>query len=125
MAKHDPEHLTTAELAARWGVSAGHLRNLRSAGRGPAWTRPGRVALYSMASVIEHEQSGQRAEWQCVHCSPLRSEVTALQSEVTKLRASEGQHADMGRLLIAEHDRMAAEIERLNDRLGNLRAATP
>ncbi len=33
--------LTTAELAARWSMSAGTLRNWRSAGKGPKWINLG------------------------------------------------------------------------------------
>ena len=51
-----PALLTTADLAARWGVSVGHLANLRSEGRGPTYCKPlgGRV-LYPLAAVEAFE----------------------------------------------------------------------
>lgn len=45
--------LTTPELAERWGVSVGHLQNLRAAGRGPAHVKLMGGSVRYRASDIE------------------------------------------------------------------------
>jgi hypothetical protein len=60
------ELLTPVALSERWGVSVGHLANLRSEGRGPTWLKIGGriayrvrdVAAYEEASVVSPEQVG-------------------------------------------------------------------
>ena len=48
-------HLTTADLARRWGVSVGHLQNLRSAGIGPQSIKIGSRVRYSLAAIEAYE----------------------------------------------------------------------
>jgi hypothetical protein len=71
---HDPrssvplldELMTPVALSERWGVSVGHLANLRSEGRGPTWLKIGGriayrvrdVAAYEEASVVSPDQVG-------------------------------------------------------------------
>lgn len=52
--------LTTAELAARWGISPGTLRNHRSAGRGIRYVRllSGAAVRYKLSDVLEAERKG-------------------------------------------------------------------
>jgi len=40
-----------AQLAERWGVTIGHLANLRAAGEGPEYTKPMGRVLYVLADV--------------------------------------------------------------------------
>jgi transposase-like protein len=58
------EFLSTAELAARWGVSAQTLRNWRAAGQGPPFfqpTGPGGKTLYKLLDVEAWEQVNTRS----------------------------------------------------------------
>jgi hypothetical protein len=57
-----PVHLTTQELARRWGVTTGHLSNLRHQGKGCTYIKPngGRV-LYPIAAVEAYEAATQVA----------------------------------------------------------------
>ena len=48
-------YFTTAELAARWKVTQGHLRNRRVAGRAPRYFADGGVVRYSVADIEQHE----------------------------------------------------------------------
>ncbi len=50
-------YMTTAELAARWRVSEGHLRNRRVAGRAPRYFKDEGVIRYRLTEIEEHEQS--------------------------------------------------------------------
>ena len=43
------------ELAAYWGCTEGHLSNLRSQGRGPAWLRLGGSVVYAAEDVEAFE----------------------------------------------------------------------
>jgi hypothetical protein len=45
--------MTTEELAERWKVSVGHLRNLRSLGGGPRFIRVATRGIRYRLSVIE------------------------------------------------------------------------
>lgn len=45
--------LTTEELAARWRVSSGHLRNMRSLGGGPAFVRVAKRGIRYRLAVVE------------------------------------------------------------------------
>ena len=47
--------LTTDELAARWGMSSGTLRNWRVFKRGPRFIRIGRTVRYKLAEVKRWE----------------------------------------------------------------------
>lgn len=47
--------LATSQLAERWGCSPGHLKNLRCAGRGPAYVRLGSNVRYRMSDVLAFE----------------------------------------------------------------------
>ncbi|KRF22920.1 AlpA family transcriptional regulator [Phycicoccus sp. Soil802] len=49
-------HLSPRELAGRWRTTAGHLANLRSAGRGPRYLKlsAGKV-VYRLADIEEFE----------------------------------------------------------------------
>lgn len=50
--------LTTEELAERWKVSIGHLRNLRSLGGGPPFIRVAtRGVRYRLAVVLAWEST--------------------------------------------------------------------
>lgn len=54
--KINPPLLTTEELALRWKVSVGHLRNLRSLGGGPPYVRVAtRGVRYRLRQVEEWE----------------------------------------------------------------------
>ena len=48
-------YLTTAELAARWNLTEGHLRNRRVAGRAPPFFADGGVIRYSISDIEKHE----------------------------------------------------------------------
>ena len=50
-------HLTTQELADRWSVSPGHLMNLRSDGRGPAYLKLGSRVVYRFEDVAQYEDA--------------------------------------------------------------------
>lgn len=106
-------YLTTAELAARWRVTSGHLRNLRSAGRGPRWTRPGRDVLYALDSVEELEVSGQGAQLACPSCRTSQPKIASLEATVQELRR---ESADRARE-IALHKRMNRTMGDVIDQL--------
>lgn len=48
--------LTARQLADRWGMSVGHLANLRCQGKGPAYRRFGSAVRYALADVAAFEQ---------------------------------------------------------------------
>jgi hypothetical protein len=52
---HFPVHLSTADLARRWGVSTGWLANMRSAGTGPSYLKLGSRVVYPLASIESYE----------------------------------------------------------------------
>lgn len=54
-----PNPLTPAALAARWGCSTGNLANLRSAGRGPAYTLPVGRVIYLLVDVEAYEAAAR------------------------------------------------------------------
>ncbi|WP_193608722.1 DNA-binding protein [Nocardioides lijunqiniae] len=47
--------LTPAQLADRWGVSTGHLANLRYHGEGIGYLKIGSRVAYRIADVIDYE----------------------------------------------------------------------
>lgn len=49
-------HLRPKDLAARWQVSVGHLANLRSEGKGPAFLRLGGGISYRLSDVEDYEE---------------------------------------------------------------------
>jgi hypothetical protein len=51
-----PVMLTSRQLADRWGMSVGHLANLRCQAKGPAFRRFGGAVRYALADVIAFEQ---------------------------------------------------------------------
>ncbi len=51
------EYLSTRDLARRWGYHPGSLKNLRSAGRGPAYlVINGRTVRYALHAVQDFER---------------------------------------------------------------------
>lgn len=50
-------YLTSAELAARWRMSEGTIRNKRSKKTGPNYTKVGNLVLYNHADVVEYESA--------------------------------------------------------------------
>jgi hypothetical protein len=48
-------HLTTNDLAERWRLSTGQLRNLRVAGRGCQFIKLGRAVRYRLVDVVAFE----------------------------------------------------------------------
>ena len=52
--------LTTYQLAARWGVTPGHLRNRRVGGRAPAFFKVGKSVRYRMSDVLKFEAATLR-----------------------------------------------------------------
>jgi len=48
-------HLNSRALAMRWGVTVGHLANLRCAGRGPNYLRLGSRIAYRLDDVEAYE----------------------------------------------------------------------
>lgn len=50
-------HLNAGQLAHRWGVSPGHLSNLRTKGCGPAYLKLGTRVIYRVEDVEEYEAS--------------------------------------------------------------------
>lgn len=48
-------HLTTSDLAKRWRLSPGRLRNLRVAGKGCQFIKLGRAVRYRLADVVAYE----------------------------------------------------------------------
>ena len=54
------QHLTTEELAKRWGMSAGSIENWRKLKKGPPFMKFGKWrgarVLYPIASVLEFEK---------------------------------------------------------------------
>ena len=59
--KTDTKHLTSRQLADRWGIKEGTLRNWRYIGEGPAFMKVGRSIRYRMANVLYYEKGMQRA----------------------------------------------------------------
>lgn len=51
--KRLPPLATTDELAARWNVTSGHLKNLRSLGGGPKFVRVAKRGIRYRREVIE------------------------------------------------------------------------
>jgi predicted DNA-binding transcriptional regulator AlpA len=47
--------LSTAQLARRWDVSPGTLRNWRVAGKGPKWIKIGNLVRYRLSEVQKWE----------------------------------------------------------------------
>ena len=54
-AQRGAAYYTTAELAARWNVTEGHLRNRRVAGRAPRYFSDGGVIRYRITDIEKHE----------------------------------------------------------------------
>lgn len=53
--------LTTEELAVRWKVSSGHLRNLRNLGGGPPYVRvAARGVRYRLQIIEQWERANAR-----------------------------------------------------------------
>lgn len=54
-------YLSTAELAARWGVSTSTLRNWRQSGQGPAFFKPAgarnSAVRYRLVDILAYEKS--------------------------------------------------------------------
>lgn len=48
-------YLTTAELAARWNLTEGHLRNRRVAGRAPPYFKDKRIVRYCLEDIEAYE----------------------------------------------------------------------
>jgi hypothetical protein len=51
------ELLTPVELADRWGVTTGHLANLRHQGQGIGYLKIGSRVAYRLADVLAYEDS--------------------------------------------------------------------
>lgn len=51
------ELLTPAELAERWGVTTGHLANLRHVGEGIGYLKLGSRVAYRLEEVLAYEES--------------------------------------------------------------------
>lgn len=49
------DHLTTVELAARWGVAKGTIENWRIRGCGPQFVKIGKKVFYPLHVVIAWE----------------------------------------------------------------------
>lgn len=54
-----PTTLTPTALAERWGCSEGHLANLRSAGQGPAYSKPVGRVIYHIEDIEAYESRGR------------------------------------------------------------------
>lgn len=52
--------ITTAELAKRWGVSQGTLRNKRTAHTGPPYEKLGTHVFYDIDKLIKWEATHRR-----------------------------------------------------------------
>jgi hypothetical protein len=50
------QHLTSDQLARRWAMSGGSLKNLGWAGRGPRFLKLGRRVLYRLEDVEAYER---------------------------------------------------------------------
>ena len=56
--ERDKIYLSADDLAKRWRVvSKATLRNWRSAGHGPPWTRIGRSPVYALDDIITYERA--------------------------------------------------------------------
>jgi hypothetical protein len=64
--------MTPAVLSDRWGVTVGHLANLRSEGRGPAWLKIGGRIAYRVRDVAAYEEASL--------VQPVQAEMTGLRS---------------------------------------------
>lgn len=55
--------LTTEELADRWGLHPGTIRNWRHEGRGPEWRKinknPLGPVIYDMKTVLDYEKKNK------------------------------------------------------------------
>jgi len=49
--------LTARQLSARWGVSTGHLANLRAKGEGVEYIKIGAAVRYKLAAVESFESA--------------------------------------------------------------------
>lgn len=56
-AQGPPAYITPIQLARRWSVTEGHLRNRRVAGRAPRFMKDGGLVRYSLAEIEAHEQA--------------------------------------------------------------------
>lgn len=54
------QHLSTSELAARWGMAPGTLVNWRMKGRGPKFLKVGWSVRYVMKEVEKWERANMR-----------------------------------------------------------------
>jgi hypothetical protein len=54
------QYITTAELAARWRMAIGSIRNMRTAGRGPKFVKIGHGwsahVRYRLSDVLAYER---------------------------------------------------------------------
>lgn len=50
------EVLTTENLASRWSLAAGTLKNWRSENKGPSYIKIGKNIFYKLSDVIEYEK---------------------------------------------------------------------
>lgn len=53
-----PPYVTTQQLAERWGLSAGHLANLRCEATGPKYVTFGSAVRYARAEILRCEREG-------------------------------------------------------------------
>ena len=49
-------YITSKELAERWRMAEGSLRNKRSKGEPPAYITAGKKVLYSLDEIVKHEE---------------------------------------------------------------------
>lgn len=54
------KHLTTEELANRWGMNPTTLCNWRVAGRGPKFMKFGKNVLYALSDIEEYEANNKK-----------------------------------------------------------------
>ena len=50
------EVLTTKNLASRWRLSEGTLKNWRSENKGPSYLKIGKNIFYKLSDVVEYEK---------------------------------------------------------------------
>lgn len=54
----DTKYLTPEDLARRWGLAEGTIRNMRHYGKGPAFIKlNGKSIRYPLAEVVAYERS--------------------------------------------------------------------
>ena len=76
--------LTPADLAARWSITEGHLRNLRYQGRGVPYLKlQGRVA-YRISDVRDFEESSRVMTDPAIKTAPRRTLNPFTNSRVSK-----------------------------------------